>query len=479
MTSIFTSMKQLKVTEPQPITAYPFQEEGVQFIDKHNGRALIADEMGLGKTIQALLWIKRHPDQGPFMIVCPVSAKMVWYNESIKVLGIEPLILTSKTVIRKDKMPDMKITIINYDILDGHGGHFYTMEPKTVILDEGHYIKNLEAKRTKALLRIVKDLNPRNRIVLTGTPIENKPAEIYPSLSLLRPDLFNNMSAFMYKFCEPRKDPKGRLVFDGSSNTKQLHKILTTHVMIRRRKRDVLPQLPKKTRSVIPMHLANARTYRRAEEDFINWIAEEYNNCPKKMRAVKRAQALVKMGELKRLVAEGKMKSVVQWIDDYLESGNKLVVFTVHQRAMDFLLEYYKEKAVFVRGGMSDKKRQDSVVQFQNNPKIKLFIGQIKAAGVALTLTAAHATCFVEIRWTPGEHEQAEDRVLRIGQTADKVFAYYLLCPETIEERTSSIIEKKRKIISQIMDGKNPEDRDIYKMLLESYGAKTEEEEDV
>jgi SWI/SNF-related matrix-associated actin-dependent regulator 1 of chromatin subfamily A len=226
--------------------------------------------------------------------------------------------------------------------------------------------------------------------------------------------------------------------------------------MIRRLKKDVLPQLPQKVRSVIPLELSNEKTYRRAYNDFIDYLME--TKGIKAADKAAKAEHLVKIENLKQLSYQGKKKAVIEWIKEYLETENKLVVFGVHKAVIQDLQGVFKDCSVVIDGNTPVNQRQAIADRFNNDPKINLFIGNIKAASEGLTLTASKATAFVEYWWTPGKQDQAEDRVHKIGQEADSVTAYYLAAKNSIDEDMLEMLDVKRKIVSGVLDGGKEEE---------------------
>jgi SNF2 family DNA or RNA helicase len=152
-----------------------------------------------------------------------------------------------------------------------------------------------------------------------------------------------------------------------------------------------------------------------------------------------------------------------------LENKNKIVVFSWHKETLDAIDNRFKGKTVRLDGSVSQEKRPLIVEAFQNDPNISIFNGNIKSAGVGLTLTAADTSYTMEYMWTPGTHDQAEDRVHRIGQTSDRVFAYYPMAQNTIEEKIAELLDKKRKIKSAILDGEDVENSELLMELLKEY----------
>lgn len=390
---------------------FPYQKEGALLIEQFGGRALLADTMGLGKSLTSLLWAHRNPDVRPIVIVCPASLKFNWEREASRHFGMSAEILNGTKPTKLGLTASHQIVIINYDILHCWLPFLKALKPKLIICDEVHYAKSLRSRRTKALHRLCKGVP--HVIALSGTPLTNRPAELWPTLHLLRPKKFHAFFPFAQKYCSPELTPWGWR-YNGATNLGALHKRLKRLLMIRRTKKQVIEQLPAKLRFVVPFELSDRKEYDHALKDFIGWL-NQYN--PAKANKAARAERLVKWGYLKRLAAQLKMKSVLDWIDNFLEeSGGKLIVFAVHKDIVAQLYGRYKKIAVKVDGSVKNTDRRLAVDSFQHNKKVRLFIGNIQAAGVGLTLTAAETVAFVELSWTPGEHAQCEDRCIAKGQ---------------------------------------------------------------
>jgi len=249
--------------------------------------------------------------------------------------------------------------------------------------------------------------------------------------------------------------------------------MLSSTIMLRRLKSEVLQDLPNKTRTVLPLELDNYSEYMAAEDDFIEFLRRTKGEDA----AIKASTAeyLVRIEGLKQLVIEGKISSCIQWIADFLEENGKLVVFAVHRKTIDKLMQTFGKVAVRVDGSCSTVERDKAVKEFQQNPHIKLFVGNVQAAGTGITLTAASAAAFVELPWTSGDLTQAEDRIHRIGQK-EAVNIYYLLAHNTIEERIAELLDDKRKILSEVLDGKEVEYHTLLTTLLQSYQNQKEQD---
>jgi len=464
-------------------TLFPFQKEGVAFIEKRNGRALIGDEMGLGKTIQALGWLHLHPKRKPVIIVCPAHLKLNWAKE------IEVTLPGKQNVqVLYGKKPSSCITgdilIINYDILantyeeyrdsagrkrfreikrTGWVDYLIDLKPSILIIDEAHYCKSTTSFRTKGTRKLAKKCP--YVLALTGTPITNRPIEGFYIIQLIDRNIFPNFMTYVRTYCDAKHNGFG-WDYSGASNQKQLYQKLQ-EVMIRRKKVDVLKDLPDKTYSYVPMEITNAEEYNAAEANFIRYLRHQKGTI-----AANKAQAaehLVKIEALKQLAVKGKMKQTIQWIQEFLNSGaGKLVLFTVHKNVIDTIIDKFKDCAVRYDGSVSSIKREENKNAFQNNPKIKLFIGNIQAAGTGLTLTAASSVVFLELPWSPGELVQAEDRCHRIGQK-NAVTIYFLLAQNTIETKIASLLDKKRKVLTAILDGEKVEKTRLLSELMKEY----------
>jgi SNF2 family DNA or RNA helicase len=436
-----------------------FQEDFVRFAEIHNGCVLNADEMGCGKTVEALAWVQLRKELRPVLIICPASLKINWYREALKwMTGINPEILSSQTPYKITG----DIVIINYDIVHHWRKALIKKKFKVLINDEAQALKNNTTQRTKAVKLIRKEIP--HVMSLTGTPIENAPVEIYNAVSLVDKTVFPDYWKFLWDFCDPKNDGFG-WNFNGSKNTDKLHKRLVSTVMIRRLKKDVLPELPPKIRSYIPMELSNRNEYIQAEKDFIGWIHQ--NKGPEAAERASRAEALGKIEALKQVAVNGKMKAIKEWVDDYLSSHNKLVVVTTHTFVIDELMKVFPI-ALKIDGSVTGDKRQKAVDAFQNDPSRNLMILNLIAGGVGLTLTAACAELIIELGMNPKKMDQVEDRVHRFTQTRG-VNIYYGLAENTIEEKIAKLLDTKRKIIDSVIDGIDTEKHSLLLELMKMY----------
>ena len=443
---------------------YDFQKRAVSFIEDRDGNALVADSQGLGKTLESLTYLYKYPNLRPVLIVCPASVKLNWEREIEKFMDIDEQveILQGKTTYPID--PDSDFVIINYDILYDWVSELRKMKFKVMIIDEAHKVKDPKSKRSKATFQVAKRIE--RAIALTGTPFLNRPSEIFNAVKLVNPKLFPNKWRFLNRYCGPKHNGFA-WEYNGASNTAELNEILNKEIMIRRRKEDVLPELPNKRHIVVPSEITNRSEYERAESDFINYLKEI---DPEKAKRAMKSEAFTKLTALKQLALKGKLKNAIEWIDNFLEQNDKLVVFSFHRQTMDELMKKFKDIAVRVDGSTSGNERQRAIDLFQNDENTRLFAGNIQAASEGITLTAASDAMILEPPWSPGVLEQATDRIHRIGQTADSVNIYYHVAEKTVEEKIMNTINKKSEILKQVIDGEEmTEDQNLLSELIDSY----------
>jgi SNF2 family DNA or RNA helicase len=359
------------------------------------------------------------------------------------------------------------LIIINYDILSSRLKDLLERKPKVLIVDECHYIRNDDALRTKAVKKLARRIP--YRIAFTGTPIINKPIEAFNTINLVEPGIAGSLFEYGIRYCGAKHSGYS-WNFNGASNTDELHNRLVQSIMIRRVKKDVLEDLPEKIRAFTPFELTNELEYRRAEADFISFV-HQMKGAEAAERA-SNAKAFASIEGLKQLAVKGKLPQAIEWINNFLEGDGKLVVFVTHKFVIDTLMNNFQKISVKVDGSVSMKDRQNAVDVFQSNPEVRLFFGNIEAAGVGLTLTASSNVVFLELPWAPSILDQAEDRCHRIGQR-ESVMIHYLLANNTIEERIAHILDRKRKIVDSVLDGKVTETESLLTELIREYAKIT------
>jgi SWI/SNF-related matrix-associated actin-dependent regulator of chromatin subfamily A-like protein 1 len=422
---------------------HPFQRAGVRYaLDRR--RTFIADEQGLGKTVQSLAALEAD-GAFPAVVVCPASVKLNWEREARHWLpGRSVAVLEGRTdAAWTAEIESAEILVLNYDILEAHLDNLMERGPRALIFDESHYVKNPQAQRTKAALELAAALpSGALRLALTGTPILNRPEELVAQLRALgRLGEFGSGARLTRRFRSAGSDDR-------------LHWNLRARCYVRRTKKQVLPQLPAKRHDTVPILLSNEHDYRLAEQDVIAWLQSlplDLGTIDAKVAAALRAEQLVRLNNLRQLAAGGKLPTALAWITDFLASDEPLVVFAEHIAIQKALIERFPE-SVHILGSDSTANRQRAVDDFQSEDGPQLIVCSMKAASQGLTLTRASNVAFLELDWTPARHDQAEDRLHRIGQDS-AVTAWYLLAPNTIDETMAELLERKRNVINAVTDG--------------------------
>jgi len=443
---------------------FPYQGQGVSFIDHMNGRVLIADEMGLGKTIQVLAWLQLHPEKRPVIIIVPASLKLNWVYEALKWMTISPAKILAVYGQKPYSIGKAEIIVMNYDIVSFWLPVLIVQGFKVCVLDEIHNIKNSAAKRTKAVKKLTKGIP--HVVGLSGTPIINRPIEAFNALSIINSSVLPNFKEYTRRFCGAHYNGFG-WDFNGATNTLELHQLLINSFMIRRLKKDVLKELPDKMTSFVPIQIDNEEEYRLAQSDFINYIRNTKGNMAAERASS--AETLTQINMLRQLAIKGKMAGVIDWITEFLESGKKLVLFATHINTIDMLMDAFPKISVRYDGTVNQTDRDKNVRKFQEDPDIKMFIGMLdtqgKPAGLGITLTAADTTATLENQWSPGVHDQADDRIHRIGQK-NACTNYKLMAAGTIDEKFAKLLDAKRKVIDSIMDGKETDPGSLLSELI-------------
>jgi len=445
-----------KIDVPSPAgRAYlPYQRAAIAF-GLARSSVLFADEMGLGKTIEALGVINADGEAQRVLIVCPASLKLNWARECERwLVDRGPVGVAGKTF-----PDDANVVIVNYDIL-GKWKSELRGPWDVLVADECHYVKNKDAKRSKAL----NALAARRRLYLTGTPILNRPVELWSIVSALAPDEFDNFWKFAKRYCKPVRNRFG-WEFTGAANLDELHERLRSTIMVRRTKAQVLPDLPPKRRQVIELASDQMASLIAVEAEA--W--QEHERRLNELRAMTRTggepseaqlkalraginAAFGELAKLRQATALAKVPLVVAHIENVIDESGKLVVFAHHRAVIRELAEPFGDAAVTLTGEHDIVTRQAAVDRFQEDPTCRIFIGSITAAGLGLTLTASAHVIFAELDWVPAHLTQAEDRTHRIGQ-AESVLVQHLVLEDSLDARMVGTLIKKQRVIDKVVDG--------------------------
>lgn len=456
------------------ITPYPYQQQGID-AGLRLRRLIIGDEPGLGKTLQSI-GIIEHADAYPCLVICPSSLKINWQREIEKFTDRHALILSNSVATTWAYLVRMGMyhtVIVNYESLrkffvwDIRAKEFRLKDVifnpdirlfRSIIIDESHRVKDPAAQQTIFARGIAEGKD--YRILLSGTPVVNRPADLIAQLSILgRLAEFGGRSKFLAEYGggEASRQPNRNTDNDEPRNLDKLSAELYARCLIRREKAKVLTQLPDKTRCDIIIDINNRDEYNLAAADLAQYL-RQYTECTDTdIRRKMRMEALVRFMTLRSLASKGKVRQAVDFIRTFLANGKPLIVFCSLHEIVDDIRKAFPD-AVTVTGRDSMHAKQAAVDAFQSG-KSQLIICSIKAAGVGLTLTAASDVAFVEFPWTYADCCQCEDRAHRIGQR-DNVTCYYLLGRDTIDRTLYAIIHRKKSIANQIMaaDDNIPQD---------------------
>lgn len=492
---------EFNVALPDGLQLYDFQKAGVQFgLEAYN--VMYADQMGLGKTPEALV-TAAAADAFPVVVICPASLKHNWKREAQKWMpGKSVAVLDGKIVTslrwHDSNAPIFDVVILNYDILAKWADHIVELLQGeiieddrghqldsnkgigAIIVDECHAVKNPQAQRTRHLKSIIKACSNSRRMFLSGTPVVNRPMEFWTLIDLLG----------YARYMGGRSNYEDRYGGAWRAALEELNTKVRMKFFIRRLKKDVLKELPDKQRVIVPVDIDNRKAYEEAEDDIakyfadkktaavsldeykvevmvrammegkegeaaVEWVNEQVEKYRRSIYSqfygvAARSEQLLRWEALKQLVVRGKMKSIFSWIDEFMESGEKLVIFATHTDVISQIARRYN--APMIRGDVNVMTRDNAVQRFQNDPDCRLIVGNIKAMGEGLTLTAASDVAFVEFGWSPKDHDQAEDRCHRIGQK-DNVTVWSLCAEDTIDEEIAVLIDKKREMADALQDG--------------------------
>jgi SWI/SNF-related matrix-associated actin-dependent regulator of chromatin subfamily A-like protein 1 len=461
----------------------PYQIEGPQIIEAKNGRVLLADDQGLGKTMQVLAWLQLRKDVRRVLVICPAVLKLNWQLEA-------EFWMESPNVQVIDGMKPVKIwgdiVVINYDILTVVGTYtdedgkeksgdiirkdLWSIDWECIVLDEAHYICNAQSRRGWAVQQLCADAP--HVIPITATPGKNRPKEIFTLAALVDDRIFPSFFKYAHRYCGAKQDYVGNWNFNGSSNEDELYNLLTSSIMLRRKKRDVFKTLDKKVRAVVPLQINNRKEYDK--------------------RAAEGDMSFQKIEQLSKLAVRGKLDAAIDWLWNLLDTEDKIVIFAEHKDIIDRLMKEFGDLAVKIDGSITDpKKRNAAIDAFQRcakcgvrkerhaksedacatyvpDMKKRVFIGS-SAAKEGVTLTASWHVVFLELWWVPKDHEQAEDRCYGRAGDLHGATAWYLIAYDTIEEYRANVLDIKNRTLERIMDGRElTRDQMLMALLAES-----------
>lgn len=472
----------IELPVPDGLAYMPFQKAGIAFALGRRG-TLFGDEMGLGKTVEAIGVVNADPSIEKVLVICPATLRANWRRELERWLVRPRRVQIPESaggVLDREFAP---VVVINYDKLIGKPGEAMLRvlgaeRWDLIVCDECHYLKNNKAQRTVAVLggRLRKG-DPKTPglverasrvLMLTGTPILNRPIELHPILEALAPDAFPFWQ-YARRYCGAVETRFG-WDMSGASHLDELQERLRGTVMVRRLKIEVLTELPAKRRQVVVLP-AEGEAARAVQREAAAWAKSEERIAVLQAEsevahaggdqaayeaavAALRKETGVAFSEMSRVrheTAVAKIPAVLDHLDGALEAVSKVIVFAHHHDVVHAIAEHFGSSAVTITGETKMEDRQGVVDRFQVDPGVRVFIGGITAAGVGLTLTAASTVVFAELDWVPANVTQAEDRAHRIGQL-ESVLVQHLVLDGSLDARMAEVIVAKQAIADAALD---------------------------
>lgn len=459
-------LQTLPVEQQQIRPVLPYQVEGIAYGLHRGGRVLLGDEMGLGKTLQALLLAAQYKEEWPLLVIAPSSLRFVWRDQAAQwlphLVGDEGQHVHVLTGGRCKAPQDVRIVVSTYDLLRRH--EQYRSRPDgrdflVVVVDESQNIKEGKTQRTKTVVGLCK--SARRVVLLSGTPALNRATELYTQLEALLPHQMPSFTQFAERYCNKEIQRFGKKTIEkwgGARRNAELNHLLTGSVMIRRLKRDVLDQLPPKRRMRVPldpekMDQDTLKEVERIMKGHAGTEATDFEQEGQKSGVVNLGQT----AQLFSLTAKAKVGAVLDYLENQLLAQNaKFLFFGHHQHMLDSAEQKLRSlgtQYIRIDGTTHHSQRPVLVEQFQEKESVRVALLGITAAGVGITLTAAHLVVFGELYWVPGLILQAEDRAHRLGQR-DCVTVQYLVASGTLDDAVFKALERKTLATTAMLDGR-------------------------
>lgn len=497
--------------EHMKIQPYDYQKQAVKFFEINEGNAILGDSPGVGKTLPPIAYASKYKLKT--LVICPASLKLNWRkevinfsNEKAHVYKYNPSKKTGKINFKKE---ESLFHIINYEsiqsyikleyshkcngnvivpgkgtqkcgleivdllkkhtkcpecknsnsfktrikglayIQDKDGSILDPEEYDMIVIDEFHRIKSVKTDWTQIIKRAFRDTVKR-KILISGTAIKSRPMEFFSGLNFMDPEMWNSSHDFGLRYCAGYETNFG-WDYSGASNLEELFTRISPY-FLRRLKKDVLSQLPDKTYTEIEIELTP--TERKEYEKLLKEMKKVIGNDGSETE--KEQSYLEKIHKLKQFTGSVKLNRLINdgIVGDISSNGDKLVVMSDYQALAETLYNEYKDMAVIHTGSMNQEDKQLSVEKFQEDKNICLFSGMIGASGVGITLTEASKLIFIGFAWSPGDMEQASDRIHRATTTHDNIQIITYVCIDTIDELIRDLLNKKENVVSKVLDGK-------------------------
>jgi SWI/SNF-related matrix-associated actin-dependent regulator 1 of chromatin subfamily A len=431
---------------------FPHQIEGVAFLLGRR-RAILADDMGLGKTRQAIVALRHAATNGRFLVVCPASVKRNWAREiNIAAPGASTHIIEAGA----PGFTTQEWIIINYDILSKHIDTIGRQKWAGLVFDEAHYLKNHRSARSRLARQLADEAKSHTGsnpavYLLTGTPLTNRPRDLFVLLQLVGHPLGRSFLAFAKRYCAAERNDYGWQT-GGASNIEEL--TVQLHGVMLRRSKDQVLALPPKLRTWLPVQVpkgTGVRDMRKVVELLIGHepVAPESTITDRRLRG----RLLHAVTRARQTLAEAKVTATTDLVTGAIDQGEKVIVFSCFEAPLQKLARQFGRSAVVLTGKTPTNKRQSLVDRFQQDDNVRVFLANILAGGIGVNLTAATQVVFNDLDWVPANHWQAEDRAYRIGQ-ARTVNVTYMVAGNTIDDFVQTVLERKGELISAVVDGR-------------------------
>lgn len=427
---------------------YPHQLEGVAFLLGRR-RALLTDDMGLGKTRQSIVALTEANERGPYLVVCPASLKRNWVREIEAVLPEPKCAIVGPAAMPTDDFDGW--VVLNYDILDKHLADLVLRAWSGIVFDEAHYLKNYRSKRSRAALQLVREASADPVIhALTGTPLTNRPRDLFPLLQIADHPLGRSFASFAKRYCDGYQGDYG-LVADGATNLDEL--VVQLHGVMLRRTKDEVLDLPPKMRTWLDVEI-HPRAVEKLNEPVRalgRTSRRDQGRTPEERQA--QGRLLGALTTARRKLATLKSLQTTEYLQSIVDQGEKVVVFSAFMPPTLRFARHFGDAAVTITGDVSASDRQTRVDRFQEDESVRVLAANLHVGGVGLNLTAARQVVFNDLDWTPANHWQAEDRAYRIGQTGT-VNVTYMVGVGTVDEFVRAVLQMKARVIDDLVEGK-------------------------
>jgi SWI/SNF-related matrix-associated actin-dependent regulator of chromatin subfamily A-like protein 1 len=430
---------------------FPHQVEGVAFLLGRR-RAILADDMGLGKTRQAITALRHAAPAGPYLIVCPASVKGNWGRE-IAAVSDDPVHIVSGSRAQTIP-PDARWVVCNYDILATHVEAIGAVGWAGLVFDEAHYLKNHTSARSRIARQIAASATAiASRepalYLLTGTPLTNRPRDLFVLLQLAGHPLGRSFLSFARRYCAAARTEYGWRT-DGASNLEEL--TVQLHGVMLRRRKDQVVALPPKLRAFVPTPVEHGLVDREIREVLALLLVARRPDSARSNGARARTNLLSMLTKARQKLAVAKAATTLDFVAGAVDQGEKVIVFSCFDAPLKTLAKRFGDSAVVLTGATASSKRQSLVDRFQTDDGVRVFLANIVAGGTGLNLTAATQVVFNDLDWVPANHWQAEDRAYRLGQTRT-VNVTYVVGEGTIDDFVQAVLETKAGLVRTVVDG--------------------------